>query len=142
MKRIVGVGLVLTLVLVAGCEQQYWYQEGKTFEECRADREACRAELDRRSDLHYVSGYELKFIKDCMEQKGYRLVAASDLPLNVKRQEPDVQSAVPIDRSWGIAGSIPPSPPPLPRKSPGTPHSLPARNETGDNVEVSGKGES
>jgi hypothetical protein len=102
------IGVVLAVVLVAGCEQRYWYQEGKTFDECQAARNACRAELDKRSDLHYVSKYELEFIKTCMEQRGYRLVRASDLPLDIKRQEPDAESAVPIDRSWGIAGRLAP----------------------------------
>lgn len=99
-------GVMLAIVLVAGCEQQYWYQEGKTFDECKADRDDCKAELRRRSDLNYVSGYELEFMKNCMEQRGYRLVPASDLPLDIKRQEPDRASAVPIDRSWGVAGRL------------------------------------
>jgi hypothetical protein len=48
------------------------------------------------------------FMKTCMEQRGYRLIRASDLPLDIKRQEPDAESAVPIDRSWGIAGRLSP----------------------------------
>ena len=67
---IVGLGLSL----VAGCGQKYWYQEGKTFEECKADRAACRAELLKRTDLRHIGDYERQFMEDCMRQKGYRLI--------------------------------------------------------------------
>ncbi len=97
---------VVALCLTAGCPQKYWYQEGKTFDECRADRTDCRAELLKRTDLRYVSDYERRFVEDCMRQRGYRLVPEKDLPLDAKREDADVPSEVPWARSYGVAGSI------------------------------------
>jgi len=100
---VLGLGLLLT----AGCGPKYWYQEGKTFEECRADRAACRAELLKRTDRERVGDYERRFMEDCMQQRGYQLVSEKDLPLDVKREEPDIPSEVPIARGYGVAGSLP-----------------------------------
>ncbi len=97
---------VVGLCLAAGCQQVYWYQEGKTFDECKADRADCRAELLKRTDLHHVGDYERRFMEDCMRRKGYQLVRQKELPLDVRREEPDVASALPWDRSYGVAGSI------------------------------------
>ncbi len=94
------------LCLAAGCQQEYWYQEGRTFDECKADRADCRAELVKRTDLHHLGEYERRFMKDCMQQRGYRLVPGDDLPLDTKREEPDLASALPWDRADGVAGSI------------------------------------
>lgn len=51
----------------------------------------CVVELQKRlaDQSQKAGGYEHKFMKDCMEQKGYRLVTENKLPLNVKRQDPD-----------------------------------------------------
>ncbi|MEN6336982.1 MAG: hypothetical protein ABFE01_22220 [Phycisphaerales bacterium] len=103
--------LVLSIVMggglgLAGCQPAYWYQEGKTFDECKADRADCRAELLRRTDLNYVSSYEERFTADCMRRRGYRLVSSEDLPLDVKREEPNVATAVPWNRFYGVAGTI------------------------------------
>lgn len=97
---------IVGLCLAAGCQQKYWYQEGKTFDDCKADRADCRAELLKRADLNYVSDYERRFMENCMQQRGYRLVPAKELPLDARREEPNVASAVPWDRSYGVAGSI------------------------------------
>ena len=79
-----AVGLV---VLATGCQRKYWYQEGKTFDECKADHEDCWAELRRRSDLRYPSSYTHQFLENCMRQRGYELVTQKDLPLDVKRED-------------------------------------------------------
>ena len=96
----------LALFLVVGCAQKYWYQEGKTFAECKADRVACRAELQRRADRDRVSAYERQFMKDCMQQKGYRLVPEKELPLTAKREDSDIPSEPSWARKYGVAGSI------------------------------------
>jgi len=96
----------LALFLVTGCGEKYWYQEGKTFAECRADRTACRAELQRRADGDRIGSYERRFMEDCMQQKGYRLVPEKELPLTAKREDSDVPSEVPWARGYGVAGSI------------------------------------
>lgn len=99
------VGLV---VLAAGCQRQYWYQEGKTFDECEADHEACQAELLKRTDRRYASSYKHRFIENCMQEKGYELIAEKDLPLDVKREDPDVPSEVPWVHAYGVAGALNP----------------------------------
>lgn len=97
---------VVGLCLVAGCEPAYWYQEGRTFNECKADQADCRAELLERTDRHHLSDYERRFMEDCMQQRGYRLVPDKDLPLDVRREEPNGVTAVPWNRFYGVAGSI------------------------------------
>jgi len=99
------VAAVVGLCLAAGCQQEYWYQEGRTFDECKADRAACRAELLQRTDLNHVGEYERRFMEDCMRQKGYWIVPQDDLPLDVRREEPNLASALPWDRAYGVAGS-------------------------------------
>jgi len=99
---IVGLGLSL----VAGCGQKYWYQEGKTFEECKADRAACRAELLKRTDTHQLGDYERKYMEDCMQQRGYRLVSEKELPLAAKREDSDIPGELPRARGYGVAGSL------------------------------------
>jgi hypothetical protein len=76
--------------LFAGCAH-YYYQEGKTFDECANARKDCYAELQKRlaDESHSSIGYENKYIKDCMERKGYKLVTEDKLPLEAKRQDPD-----------------------------------------------------
>ncbi len=99
-------GLGFGLLLVTGCGQKYWYQEGKTFEECKADRAACRTELVKRTDLYRIGDYERQFMEDCMQQKGYRLVPEKELPLTTKREDSDIPSEVSWARGYGVAGSI------------------------------------
>ena len=73
----------------------------------KTDRAACRAELLKRTDRERVGDYERRFMEDCMQQRGYQLVSEKDLPLDVKREEPDIPSEVPIARGYGVAGSLP-----------------------------------
>ena len=90
---------VMFLLLVAcgiiGCGK-YYYQETKTFKECKQDFSKCRSELSKYEDpAKYGEGksewgsYERKFLDDCMEQRGYKLVTENKLPLRVKRQDSD-----------------------------------------------------
>jgi hypothetical protein len=73
--------------LSAGCAK-YYYQEGKTFEECEKDRAECFSELKKHADWDMPGAYEHEFMEECMKSKGYRLVTENKLPLNVKRQDP------------------------------------------------------
>jgi hypothetical protein len=106
-----AVGLV---VLGAGCQQKYWYQEGKTFYQCKADHADCQTELGRRAHLLHRSSYSYRFLENCMQQKGYELVAEKDLPLDAKRQDPIVPSDVPWYHAYGVAGAIPARRPSVP----------------------------
>lgn len=102
MRTVFSVLLIASCLLMSGCNY-YWYQEGKTFDECDADRKECMGELLKRSDVNYVTDYEVKFMKQCMEDKGYLLVEESKLPLDAKRQAPEKS----FDwRANGIAGSL------------------------------------
>ena len=108
-------GLAMGLVVMAaGCQQKYWYQEGKTFDECKADHEDCWAELRRRWNLRYPSSYTHEFLEDCMRQRGYDLMTQKDLPLDVKRETPDAPSDVPWYYAYGVAGAVKAWSPPLP----------------------------
>jgi hypothetical protein len=92
----------------------YWYREGKTFDECRADHENCQAELLKRTDRRYASSYKHRFLENCMQERGYELVAEKDLPLDVKREDPEVPSESPWVHAYGVAGALPPGPGSLP----------------------------
>jgi hypothetical protein len=93
----------VALCTIAGCSQ-YWYQEGKTFEQCQQAQADCFAELQKRSDLGGPTyEYEDKFMEGCMQEKGYRLVGAKELPLNIKREEGKTSMHW---RARGIAGQM------------------------------------
>ena len=100
-----GVVILCFLVLFCSGCAKYWYQEGRTFEQCRRDRMACFQELKKRSDFSGVTAdYEFKFMEACMKQKGYRLLSESKLPLDAKREGPDPTLHY---RMKGIAGELP-----------------------------------
>lgn len=93
--------LTILLYCLTGCTQ-YWYQEGKTYKQCLADYHACQEELVKYTDTNSskVGGYEIKFINECMSERGYTAVTEDKLPLRVKRKDPP---------KWymkGIAGTI------------------------------------
>ena len=98
--------MIVALFLAAGCQPTYWYQQGRTFSECKADQVDCQAELLRRTDRHHLTDYERRFMEDCMRQRGYELVPDGDLPVDVRREEPDAAMAVPWNHFYGVAGSI------------------------------------
>ena len=91
------------MLLFTGCTK-YWYRADKTIDECKAERHECLEELKKYSNnAHSMGDYELKFMDDCMEQKGYSAVKESELPLRVRREDPDRTD------NWftkGVAGSL------------------------------------
>lgn len=94
MKIMLKVTLLLLLACgITGCGQ-YHYQEGKTFNECKQDFSECCSELSKYGDPAKTRGerskwdsYERKFVGDCMEQRGYKLVTENKLPIHVKRED-------------------------------------------------------
>jgi hypothetical protein len=91
------------LFFSGGCAK-YWYQEGKSFEECKQARNECFAELKKRTDFSSpTSDYEIKYMNQCMQEKGYRQVSAKELPLEAKREEPDTTLNW---RARGLAGTL------------------------------------
>jgi len=95
---------LLPLILFsAGCSK-YWYQEGKSFQECKQARTECFEELKKRTDFsNPTADYEIKFMNECMQSKGYREVSAKELPLDVRREEPETTLHW---RTRGLAGSV------------------------------------
>jgi hypothetical protein len=106
-----AVGLV---VLGAGCQQEHWYQEGKTFAECKTDYDACWTELLKRTELRHASSYQHRFMVNCMRQRGYELRVEKDLPLDARREDPEVASDVPWYYAYGVAGALQTGPRSLP----------------------------
>ena len=106
-----GVLLLLGLAsacLLAGCAE-YYYQEGKSFDECAQARTDCLSELKKRLAVQSQSpgDYEYKFIEDCMCRKGYTLVPEDELPLDVKRRDPDRSLRGQLyGHRRGIAGTV------------------------------------
>jgi hypothetical protein len=96
--------VVCALALICGGCAQYWYQEGKTFEQCQQAQADCFDALRKRSDLGGPTyEYEYKFMDECMQEKGYRLVGSKELPLNIKREEGKTSIHW---RARGIAGQV------------------------------------
>ena len=103
MRKLIISLFLSSIIFLAGCSN-YWYQEGKSFEECGNARNECFAELQKRSDMSNLTvEYEIKFMNDCMTKKGYRQVPQDELPLGIKRQEPDSSFHY---RARGLAGIL------------------------------------
>lgn len=103
LSRLIVVGAFIPCFF-SGCAN-YWYQEGKTFEQCRQDRLECYEEMKMYSyDPEDLGKYEFKLMEDCMIQKGYRLVPDNRLHVRVKREDPDLEVFWMVH---GISGFIP-----------------------------------
>ncbi len=84
------------LFIASGCT--YWYQEGKSFNDCEQDLQQCYQEMKKYADTNDIGSYEINFVKDCMKEKGYKLVTEDKLPKNVKREDPQ------LNTFWLLAG--------------------------------------
>lgn len=106
MKSWITVIVVMTVCFCGGCAK-YYYQEGKTFEQCKKDFDECTAELAKRVTNNKPGTYEHKFMEHCMTQKGYASVLENDLPLTVKRKDPDLSlRGLIYGRRRGLAGTL------------------------------------
>jgi hypothetical protein len=95
--------ILLFPLVVCGCAK-YWYQEGKSFDECKQARAECFQELTKRTDFTSPTvDYEIKYMNECMWAKGYREVSAKELPMDVKREEPESSLHW---RARGVAGTV------------------------------------
>lgn len=84
------IALLLAMIsLVTGCSTKYWYQEGKTFEQCYNNHRACYGQLETLSNQTQFGKRELKIINDCMKSKGYRLIDEDRLPYPTRSLRPD-----------------------------------------------------
>ena len=106
MKSWSALAFAVMICLCGGCAR-YYYQEGKTFEQCKQDYEACEAELAKRVTNEKPGAYEHKFLEHCMTQKGYITVTEGKLPLSVKREDPDLSlRGLIYGRRRGLAGAL------------------------------------
>ena len=108
MRCWVAVLLVTLTCLGTGCAK-YYYQEGKSFNECKKDCVDCMTELSKRLAVQSQSpgGYEYRFIEECMKDRGYRLVTEDKLPLGAKRQDPaQTLRGILYGQRRGIAGTL------------------------------------
>lgn len=103
-KFLMATLLSVLLCHFSGCAT-YWYQADKTINECKQNRFECFEELKKySSNWRDMGEYEFKFMEDCMRQKGYTLLKEGELPLRVKRQDPDRLTHF---RLHGVAGTLP-----------------------------------
>lgn len=103
-----GIALLCVAAMCSctGCAM-YLYREGTTFEQAKNDWADCTAELEKRVTDEKPGDYEYKFMKDCMERKGYDLVPEDKLPLSVKREDPDTSMrGFLYGKRWGLAGVV------------------------------------
>ena len=108
MRCCAGVLLVILVCFCCGCAK-YYYQEGRSFDQCRTDRAECVVELNKRLAVQSKSpgDYEHKFIEECMKSRGYKLVTEGKLPLGAKRQDPEkTLRGILYGQRRGIAGSV------------------------------------
>ena len=106
MKHSAGLCLLCLAFLSTGCAR-YYYQEGKSFKECENDRVDCFNELKKRADWELPGAYEREYMEKCMIRKGYRLVKESELPDDVKRQDPaDTVMGRVYESHYGMAGTL------------------------------------
>jgi hypothetical protein len=106
MKSYIALVLTVMICFCGGCAK-YYYQEGKTFDQCKQDYEDCAAELAKRVTNEKPGAYEHKFLEQCMKQKGYITVTEDKLPLSVKREDPDLSLRGFIyGRRRGLAGAL------------------------------------
>ena len=106
MKNVAILLLLCLVCILVGCGR-YYYQESKTYNECERDWASCVAELNKQKTVLDWGAYEYKFVEDCMENKGYRLVDQNKLPLDAKRRDPD-RSTIGLmrGRRQGVAGIL------------------------------------
>lgn len=106
MKSWMALALTVVICLCGGCAK-YYYQGGKTFEQCKKDCDDCAAELAKRVTNNKPGVYEHKFMEDCMTRKGYITITEDELPLSVKREDPDLSlRGLIYGRRRGLAGTL------------------------------------
>ncbi len=98
MKRLLTTALLLVLLFSAS-SCTYWYKPCKSFDTCKYDLQQCACEMRQYSNKSQPSAYEVDFVKDCMKQKGYKLVTENKLPRCVKRRGPRTETF------WLMAGT-------------------------------------
>ena len=110
MTRFATVLLWALVCFFSGCAK-YYYQEGKTLEQCKQAGKECCAEFQKYQDpahddpgrYNIAYDHEGIFMDACMQDRGYGLVTENKLPLRVKRKDPDRWAS---RRQRGFAGTL------------------------------------
>lgn len=93
--------VLLGVFCFGGCT--YWYKPNQTFNQAWDSLDECLCQMEARADPGNNGCYEAGYVKDCMKDRGYRLVFEHQLPDDVKRQDPS------LNRFWvraGVAGKL------------------------------------
>ncbi|MHC4573398.1 MAG: hypothetical protein ACYS76_04590 [Planctomycetota bacterium] len=93
--------LIISILSVLSCFAPgctYWHQQGKSFADCERDLQHCYNELKKYADMDSIGTYEVDFVKNCMKQRGYKLILENDLPMVVRRRDPAMNTF------WLLAG--------------------------------------
>jgi len=106
MKNVAAILLPCLVCILTGCGR-YYFQEGKTYNECERDWTVCVSELNKLKTVLDWGAYEYRFVEDCMKNKGYKLVFGHELPLETKRRNPDSTTLGLLrGRRQGVAGIL------------------------------------
>lgn len=86
MNRVVSTICLLLIVSVAGCGT-YWYQSGKTLEQCCQDSRECIYDANKHA-YTYIDASSL--YRQCMNVRGYQQLFKEDLPMGIRTCSVDV----------------------------------------------------
>jgi len=84
--------LLVLVTIVAGCSSVYYYQPGKTLEQCLQDSKECKFEADKHAypdaflaaDLYYRG----------MDIRGYQRLSKEQLPVGIRTHPSGIVSFV------------------------------------------------
>ncbi len=77
-------------LLITGCENKYYYSEGKTIDQTKADWQQCYADVINQPTHTYSYDYgdiQQEQAQQCMREKGYDTYPASRFDEHVKVEE-------------------------------------------------------
>jgi len=93
MKKLLVI-LVLVFVGVGGCGT-YWYQPGKTLEQCLQDSKECAYDANKHGFDYFDCD---SLYRQCMEVRGYQQFLKEHLPMGIRTYQIDMLAG------WNVAG--------------------------------------
>lgn len=96
MKKLLCTICLLLVVSVSGCASWYWYQPGKTLEQCRQDFLECNYEASKHSYVPHGFGVspmsaemqtgfqKVRLCMQCMQARGYYGLYEKQLPVGTR----------------------------------------------------------
>ena len=95
MKRLMVLILFVCSIFLTGCTT-YWYQEDKSFNECKQDRDECVTELQKYYDLDHIDNPERDFMENCMIDIMYEIPSIENVKECVISEEVVLNKEAPI----------------------------------------------